>query len=117
MSDLLRQLLTLEVGSLVLSVTFADKVLAVFKPGFSRKIVVVSIWGLLLVAIIQGWYSLQYLFIAASNMRLERDFSTQMNHAVIDFGRSAILFVVALTALVVSAAISLFLLHKEQEHS
>src|SRR6476620_6654081 len=88
MTDLLKQLLTLEIGCLVLSVTFADKVLGVHKAGIAKKVALVALWFLLVVAILEGWFAMEFLFIGASNIRLGRDFSTQLDKAATYFGWS-----------------------------
>ena len=108
MAGLLQQLITLSLGTLVLSMTFADKIVDIGRAGKGKKAALFAIWSLLVAAIFWSWFALQYLFVAASLARLGKEFGVQSGRAGASLETCSIMFLIAVTALLVTAGHSLF---------
>ena len=107
--DLCKQFLTLNVGVVVLSLTFADKVIGLTAPSYQSKILLLSSWSCLLASLAGCGASLAYISIAAGRVVYgERtDFYRISVRTLVGVAVSGAIFVIGLILLALASAVAL----------
>ena len=107
--DLCKQFLTLNVGVVVLSLTFADKVIGLTAPSYQSKILLLCSWSCLLASLAGCGVSLAYISIAAGRVVYgERtDFYRISVRTLVGVAVSGAIFVIGLILLALASAVAL----------
>ena len=107
--DLCKQFLTLNVGVVVLSLTFADKVIGLTAPSYQSKILLLCSWSCLLASLVGCGVSLAYISIAAGRVVYgERtDFYRISVRTLVGVAVSGAIFVIGLILLALASAVAL----------
>ena len=104
--DLCKQFLTLNVGVIVFSLTFADKVIEFSKTSEITRVVLLSSWSCLLGSLVGCGIALAYISLAAGQVVYgeRKDFQSISVRTIVGVGISGALFVLGLIALAFASA-------------
>jgi hypothetical protein len=104
--DLCKQFLTLNVGVIVFSLTFADKVIEFSKTSEITRVVLLSSWSCLLGSLVGCGIALAYISLAAGQVvyRERKDFQSISERTLVGVVISGALFVLGLIALAFASA-------------
>jgi F0F1-type ATP synthase membrane subunit c/vacuolar-type H+-ATPase subunit K len=104
--DLCKQFLTLNVGVIVFSLSFADKVIEFSKTSEITRVVLLSSWSCLLGSLLGCGIALAYISMAAGQVvyRERRDFQSISVRTLVGVVISGALFVLGLIALAFASA-------------
>jgi hypothetical protein len=114
MKDLTKQFLTVVTGTLVLTVSLADKILPIGSASGTQKVLLGSCWGLLLVAFILAGAGLAGIFFAAVAAREGAIYGYPVNYkriflpSFIAIDLAGVLFAASLVLLAVTVGMRLF---------
>jgi hypothetical protein len=100
--DLIKQVITLGIGTLVLSVAFVDKILDIHKASVTKRIVVALTWLDLTFSIAYGCFALEEFFVAGSLVSLQEDYSLMMGRAAKYAEASIVMYLIGLASLVLT---------------
>jgi len=104
--DLCKQFLTLNVGVIVFSLTFADKVIEFSKTSEITRVVLLSSWSCLLGSLVGCGIALAYISLAAGQVVYgeRKDFQSISVRTIVGVVISGALFVLGLIALAFASA-------------
>ena len=104
--DLCKQFLTLNVGVIVFSLTFADKVIEFSKTSEVTRVVLLSSWSCLLGSLVGCGIALAYISLAAGQVVYgeRKDFQSISVRTIVGVVISGALFVLGLIALAFASA-------------
>jgi hypothetical protein len=100
MVDLIKQIITLAVGILVLSIAFADRVVDFRNSTQTKRWIVVLTWLNLTAAIISGCFALEFMYVGGAYFRLQKDYEPKLISAANYFELSVWLFMIGLVSIV-----------------
>ena len=104
--DLCKQFLTLNVGVIVFSLTFADKVIEFSKTSEITRVVLLSSWSCLLASLVGCGIALAYISLAAGQVVYgeRKDFQSISVRTIVGVVIAGALFVLGLIALAFASA-------------